>query len=127
MKTVFVILIMAVASISLAKRSAPKPVPSIRYKGIVYSVIHWSSENGTGQNGGYIEARDKRSKKKIWGCVVYRIKKTAGLEGDVQDVFITNLRIDKKKRVLIVINEIGEIFHVNIKTRKVSRILTKGK
>ncbi len=127
MKIAFLILIMAAAPLSFAKRSAPKPVPSVIDKGVVYSVIHWSSDNGTEQNGGYIEARDKKSKKKIWGCVVYHVKKTAGLEGDVQDLFITKLRIDKKKRVLVVINEIGEIFHVDIKTRRVSKILTKGK
>jgi len=107
------------ASMAHAKRLAPKEVPPVVHDGIQYVVIHFGAFNKTGQNGGYIEARDAKTKKKIWGLQVYETEYDKNLEGDVQDVFITSLKIDKDKKILIVENESGKVYHVDIVQQKV--------
>lgn len=107
------------ASMAHAKRLAPKEVTPVEHDGIQYVVVHFGVFNNTGQNGGYIEARDKKTKKKIWGLQVYKTEYDKNLESDVQDVFITGLKIDKDRKILIVENEGGKVYHVDIMQRKV--------
>ena len=102
------------ASMTYAKRAAPKEVLPVEHAGVQYVVTHFGLFNGTGHNGGYIEARDKKSSKKLWGLQVYKTKYDKGLERDVQDVFISSITLNKDKTLLIVKNERGKVYHVDI-------------
>ncbi|MCW5213507.1 hypothetical protein VU04_11425 [Desulfobulbus sp. TB] len=117
--SILILLFLTVAISAQAKRSAPKKVIPVEHEGMMYVVLHWGYENGTGQNGGYIEARDKKTQEKIWGLQVYKIEYRPELESDVQDIFITDIQIDKIKQILSVKNEESNVYHVDIKKRKV--------
>ena len=104
---------------SWAKRATPKEVPPIENNGIRYSAVVWGSDIGEKQNGGFVEAHEIASGKLLWRVKVYSTAYKSGLEKDVQDVFITSLAL--KNGELIVENEKGEEFAVDLKTRKVRR------
>ena len=107
-----------------AKRLAPSEVKPIIHEGIKYIVIHFPDLiSEVKQNGGYIEARDAKTDKKLWGLMVYKIEYNRKLESDVQDVFITSLRVDKKANRLIIENELNYTYHVDLKTKKVLHVI----
>ena len=114
-----VVALVLIASLSYAKRIAPSVVAPVVHQGVKYVAPHFG--NGTGQNGGYIEARDEQTGKKIWGLVVYRTDYNDALERDVQDVLISTLRIDAKRNCLIVETDRKDLYYVDLSTRKVSK------
>ena len=117
--TIFVLLL---ASSAVAKRSAPAEVPSITTVEAVYSVPHFGFKNSTGQNGGVIHAHHPETKKLLWSVQVYKTVYDKDLEGDVQDVFIKSLSIDKDHNLLIMSDEKSRVFVLNLTTRKVTQI-----
>ena len=112
-----------------AKRSGPKDVPPVTVEGVKYSAPHWGKAIGKPQNGGYIQANNVETGKLLWELRVYEIKYDPNLEGDVQDVFITSLKLTDGN--LEVVNERGAKFVVDIAKRKVikgaDRVYQKGK
>jgi hypothetical protein len=98
------------SSSAFAKRPAPKDVPPVIAGDIKYTA---PPRNG----GGYVEARDVRSGKLLWELRVYEIKVDQDLERDVQDIFITSLKVADGK--LQVVNEKGDKFVVDLSKRKV--------
>jgi len=106
-----------VATFAYAARFAPKEVPPVTYQGVKYCAPHWGFANKKKQNGGYVEARNPETDKLLWELRVYEIKYDPKLEGDVQDVFITSLKIVEGN--LEVRNEAGDKFIVDITKQKV--------
>ncbi len=104
-----------------AKRAAPEDVPPVIYQGTKYVVVHWGHLNESGQNGGYVEARDAKTNEKIRGFIIYKTDYDQTVEADVQDVFITSLSIDEVHHCLIVKNELGESYELNLATGEVIR------
>ncbi len=100
-----------------AKRMAPDDVPPVVYQGVKYTAPHWGLVEGKKQNGGFIEARDLISGKLLWELRVYEIKYDPKMEGDVQDIFITSLKIIDGN--LEVRNEAHDTFLVDISKREV--------
>lgn len=99
-----------------AKREAPKEVLPITFHGVSYSAPHWRLDIGAKQNGGYIEATNLKTDKLLWKLKIYEIK-YSGAESDVQDVFITSLKIAEGN--LEILNEKGDKFVVDLTKRKV--------
>ncbi|HKQ73767.1 MAG TPA: hypothetical protein VJ810_08585 [Blastocatellia bacterium] len=102
-----------------AKRSAPKEVTPIAHEGVRYTAHHWVWANGRRIAGGYIEAFNAKTSKRLWRIKVYEAKSSPQLEKDVQDVFITSIAIENDK--LIVVNERNERYEMDLKTRKVAK------
>jgi hypothetical protein len=102
-----------------AKRTAPKEVAPVVYDGIRYSAPHWVMANGKRIAGGYIEAFNAKTNKKLWRIKVYEIRNSPELEKDVQNVFITSMVIEKNQ--LVVVNERDERYEIDLKTRKVRK------
>lgn len=120
MRIVILLLLLIMVNVPAhAKRSAPKPVPPISYQGVVYSVIHWGFMVGTKQNGGYLRATEEKTGKVLWTIHVYKTANDVSRESDVGDVFITKTTLDKTRQVLLVENEKGEHFEVNLNTQEV--------
>jgi hypothetical protein len=94
----------------LAKRAGPKDVRPVIADGIRYSA---PPRDG----GGYVEATDVRTGKLLWQLRVYDIKVDPNLERDVQDIFITSLKVVDGK--LQVMNEKGDKFVVDLEKRRV--------
>ena len=108
----------------LAKRPSPKDVPDISFNGVRYSVVHWAYLNGQKHNGGYVEALEESTNKKIWGKRIY--KTDYGwffkIEEDAVDVFITLTQVNESENALIVTNEKNEKYSLNLKTQKVTKL-----
>lgn len=90
----------------LAKRVGPTRVEDIIFNGIKYSA--------TNEEMGYVEAWNIQNNKQIWKKKIYEVTYDNHLEKDVQNVYITDLRIEDNK--LFVTNEKGEIYKINLKT-----------
>jgi hypothetical protein len=102
-----------------AKRLAPEPVAPVSQEGRRYEAIQFGKARGLGQNGGYVAAIDEASGRELWVQRIYRIRYDRGLEGDKQDVFITGLTLLPEARTLVVENERGARYRLNLRTRKV--------
>lgn len=81
-----VMLLMSLAAGSaLAKRAAPKEVPPVTLNGIVYSAPH--------DHMGCVVARSEKTQQLAWMKQIYVVKYDLELETDVQDCFITELKV----------------------------------
>jgi hypothetical protein len=101
-----------------AKRVAPKPVPPVVSAGIEYSAPL--------DRMGFVVATWIQTKREIWSRQVYAVKHEykLGLELDVQDVFIIDLRLEGGK--LKVKNERGGEFELDPETLEVKVLLGQG-
>jgi tricorn protease-like protein len=121
MKTLATIVIFALTAIcateALAKRIAPKEVKPVEHDGVKYTAPH---DNG---REGKVVAEDEKTKKKLWDVTVYKVKIDANEEEDVQRVFISGLERHGEK--LIVANEKGDSYALDIKTKKVEKLRKK--
>lgn len=104
----------------MKKREAPRPVSAVHLDGIRYEPVVFGTARGLSQNGGYIAAIEEQSGQELWVQKVYDIAYDETMEGDKQDVFVTGLAIDKNKRLIVVDNERGERFVVDIDSRRVA-------
>lgn len=98
-----------------ARRSPPKEPAPVTFKGVTYSAPY--SRKGWDQVGGYITAQDAKTGKHLWDLMVYRIKYDGRLECDVQNIFITSLKIAAGQ--LAVKNEKGSRYMIDVQNRKV--------
>ena len=77
--------------------------------------VEYSAPHGKSQNQmGCIEARKVESGELLWIRQVYVVKYDPELEGDVQDVYIKNLKV--KGNSLIITNERKSEYQLNLKT-----------
>ncbi len=123
MKYLSIILLLCLTQGVFAKRLAPAEVESVTYDGVVYSVLKWGKVKGLDQNGGYLIAKDKKTKKVLWQKRIYKIKYSKQLETDIQDIFITKLSLSDDKKDLVINNERGETYHLNLKTKEVIHVI----
>ena len=105
-----VLLLLAITSAS-AKRAAPKPVPPVVVDSVEYSAPF--------EVMGFLVATDTRSHRELWRKRIYAVHVNPLLERDVQDVFITSLVVERG--ALLISNERGELFTLDLATRKVAR------
>ena len=103
--------LLLVTLLAEAKRGAPAEVLPVTVGNIEYLAPH---RNGTHKQMGFIEARDLKSGKLIWSRQIYSVKYDPDLEGDVQDVYIKNIKI--KGNSLIITNERKSEYQLNLKT-----------
>ena len=124
MKTrlLFIIFALFMTCTVQAKRSGPENVSPIVAGDYVYTVPHWSTENGTSQNGGYIRVLDAKTGVEAWGVQVYNTEYDHNLEIDVQDVFISEIEINFWNTVLTVKDELDRKYEIDLKTKKVQAI-----
>jgi hypothetical protein len=81
-----------IAPYSDAKRAMPKEVAPVTFKGITYRAILTPV--------GLVEAYKGSESRPVWTKQIYVTRYDMDLERDVQDVFITNLKITDKGLVV---------------------------
>ena len=101
----------APASKLLAKRAAPKPVKPVRAGNIEYRA---STDNWSGDS---VEAWNVKHKKLLWRRQIFVIRFDPNLERDIQDTFITKMKLDGEK--LLTTNERGSKYALDLKTLNV--------
>jgi hypothetical protein len=104
-----------------AKREAPIPVASVQMGELQFTAPH---ESGGRYVPGYVEARDVASDAVVWRRQIYTIVREPLIEGDIQDVFITTLKVDTDRNVLNIANENGDTFELDLESLEVKA--TKG-
>ena len=101
--------------------NAPTPVAAVERQGVRFAQTLRASQAEFGQVGGILTATDARKGKLLWSLKVYDNVRRPGLEGDVQDVFFTQMAFDAQGR-LVIENERGQRFAVDVQTRQVSAL-----
>jgi hypothetical protein len=123
-----VVLVSLLVSSLYGKRGAPKEVKPIEKDGVIYSVPHFVGIRGIyersphkryEQNGGYVLAKETKTGRLKWLTQVYVTEYNEKWEQDVQDVFITEIRLDKDN--LSISDEKDRTFLLNIKTLEVTQ------
>jgi hypothetical protein len=104
-----------------AKRAPPAPVPPLTIGSMRIDVVHWARDDGFGQNGGVLRATDLNTGAELWTLKVYTIDYDASRETDVQDIFITSVRKAIFGNRLIVKDERGRRFKIDLATRAVTQ------
>jgi hypothetical protein len=80
--------------------------------GVRYEAPHFGALHGKDQNGGFVQAWDVKTGKLMWDRMVYRVRYDASREKDVQDDFITQIRV--KGGILLVKTEHAEEFEMDL-------------
>lgn len=101
------------------KRVGPPDVAPVQIGPLRFEAVHWGRERGLQQNGGVIAAIDAATGKEQWTLEVYHIDYHPKLETDVQDLFIESLEAAPDGRHLLVKDEKGRRFEVDIAARRV--------
>ena len=114
-------LVLFFSSTAMAKRIAPEEVPPVTTDKAVISVPHFP-KGKLAQNGGVLEAHHPKTKKLLWRIQIYKSTYDKALEKDIQDVFIKSLSYDKNHNLLIMSDEKGRVFVLNLETKKVTQI-----
>lgn len=96
-----------------AKRRVPRVDPVVG-NGIRYEVVRGARSRGFKQSGGVVAAIDVASGKELWTLLVYKTVYDEKEEADVQDVFITNLKLSSDGQSLQVTNEERKHFVVKL-------------
>ena len=109
-----------------AKRVPPADVPSVTVGATRVDVVHWGRDEGYNQNGGLLRAVDTRTGAELWMLKVYQTEYDPQMESDVQDVFIKSMRKAVFGDKLLIADENGRKFAVDLATRAVTPDETTG-
>ena len=106
-----------------AKRRAPPKVPAVTLDGVRYeqAVLARSEADGR-QRTGYLAAYRGTSDERLWRIRVYELKIDPNLEGDVQDVYFATMTASPDSHELLIANENGGRFAVDVRTQGVRKI-----
>jgi hypothetical protein len=108
---------MAKLSMPAPKRVAPPEIPAITIGGLRYEALLWGRERGLGQNGGLIDIVEASTGKSVGVIKVYAIEYQSQLETDVQDVFFESMTASVDGKQLMVTDEKGRRFQVDLEQR----------
>ena len=101
-----------------AKRLAPKDVSPVVVGAIKYTAPHY--DKAFNNLAGYIMAIEVSSGKELWIKQIYKNNYNPSLERDVQDIFITSLKV--KDNILIIANEKGEVYNLNLTDNSIKKV-----
>jgi hypothetical protein len=106
-----------------AKRRAPPKVPGVTLDGIRYEqTVLARNEADGGQRTGYLAAYRGASDERLWRLRVYELHIDPRLEGDVQDVYFKSMTAAKDGHELLIENERGDRFEVDVHTQTVHKL-----
>jgi len=108
------------SSMESSKRRAPTAKPVV-HQGIRYEQLRGARARGFEQNGGVIAAIEVKGGKELWTLQVYKTEYDQHEERDAQDVYIEEMRIDAKANALILRDERGRSFSINLKDRSITQ------
>lgn len=111
----------AAASGQAAKErsEAPQAAP-VQHQGVRYEAIQWGQARGLEQNGGYVQAVDAANGSILWIHRIYRIAYDPAKEQDKQDRFITRLAIGERGESLLIDDERGGRYVLDLRTHRVT-------
>lgn len=102
------------------RRRLPPELKPITLNGVVYKELRQGNKLGYEQKGGFLVATDQKSNEMLWHVRVYQIQYIEGKETDVQEVFFTRMELLPGRTEILIENELGKQFVVNLETRSVT-------
>ena len=103
------------------KRGTPPVAAPVTASGVRYEAVVWGRRRGLDQNGGYVTANDVKTGRELWLAKVYAPPHDPEMEADKQDLFIARLRIVDGGRALLVTDERGGRYPLDLASRVVPR------
>lgn len=100
-----------------ASRAAPPDVPPVLQDGVLYEELMDDDVPGLDPRTTCLVARDAATRAPLWTVGLYTVPLIPELEADVQAVFFRSLRLSDDGRRLLVEDERGRRFSVDIATR----------
>lgn len=104
-------------TVSASRGRAPL-VPPVILKGVRYEQLKSASAEGL-PLGGYVVATDVESGKRLWISRLYESPANPNIEADVQNTFFKSMRLDAKDGVLVIEDEKGRTYRVDVADGKV--------
>lgn len=101
------------------RSDVPEPV-AMQHQGVRYEAVQWGQPRGLNQNGGYVQAVDTANGSVLWIHRIYRIAYDPAKEQDKQDRFITKLAIGERGDSLLIDDERGGRYVLDLRTHRVS-------
>lgn len=96
------------------KRRAPPEVLPVVVDGMRYEAPLLGQPYGYAQDGGIVVARRADTGALDWTRRIYGVVRDAAMEGDKQDVFIERMTLSPDRRRLLIVNEHGRMFELNL-------------
>lgn len=103
------------------RAEVPEALPVV-LGGLRFEAPLWTRSRGLPQNGGYIVAIDVATGAERWIVKVYDALPGDGKEADKQDVFIAELRPAADAHALLVTDERGRRFRLDLRTHSVTSL-----
>lgn len=104
------------------KRDEPDPVLPVEIGSVRYEAPMEPEIDGTVHWGGAVAAYDIDSGDQLWVQAIYTISPDPDMEDDKQDVFVTALTKAEGGKALLVENEDGERFRLDLTSRAVTLV-----
>ena len=104
------------------KRREPAAVPAIEANGLRYEAVLFGTPFGYDQDGGIVAARDSNTGRLEWTQRIYAVADDHSIEADKQDVFISALELSPNGQQLLITNERGARFTIQLSDRSVKKI-----
>ena len=101
-------------------RPAPPEVLPVTFENIRYQQVMNAQPFGHSQRTGYLAAYQGDSTDPLWLLKVYDVTTIEHLEQDVQEVYFTRMEVKPGKRQLLIENESGHRYVVDLDTKAVS-------
>lgn len=112
------LLVGSVAAADKERAEIPEVAP-VAAGGVRFQAPPFTRVAGLPRNGGYVEAIDIASGRRLWLVDVVGPQPDDGKEGDKQDLFLTELRLSADGRALLLADEAGRRYRMDLATRKV--------
>jgi hypothetical protein len=97
-----------------AKRRAPPQVPPVKIGDVRYEQARLGPQEAKGLRSGYLAAYKGDSDTMLWRVKVYDVAYDPQLEADVQDVWFRKMSVSPDGKQILIENEIGDQFAVEI-------------
>ncbi len=110
-----------VAAVQKERAEVPQAAP-VSAAGVRYQAPLFTRAQGLPQNGGYVEAVDQGTGQRRWIVMVVRARPDDGKEQDKRDSFITELKLAPDGKHLLVTDERGQQYRLDLRSRRVTRL-----
>lgn len=101
---------------SSMKRPAPKTVLPLIVNNVRYEQVRNAEDYGFTSVTGFLKATDTESGETLWVKRVYTVTVDDSMERDVQDVFFRSMELSSDSRSLLIENERGKHYSVDLET-----------
>ncbi len=91
-----------------------------KQRSVRYEQAYEGKDESSAQRSGFLRASSEATGDDLWTLKIYNVEIDATLERDVQEVYFATLSVDGQARTIVVENERGRTFLVNIDTQAIT-------